>query len=94
MDTISGSMRLTFDLPDLIRGVSFLVVVIGLFGIGELLETMQSPLSAKPVADTDRTGGGVPRRPRLARLSHRLAAQRADRLLDGIARVGRRRPRS
>jgi TctA family transporter len=50
MDTISGSMRLTFDLPDLIRGVSFLVVVIGLFGIGELLETMQSPLSAKPVA--------------------------------------------
>jgi putative tricarboxylic transport membrane protein len=50
MDTISGSMRLTFDLPDLIRGVSFLVVVIGLFGVGELLETMQNPAAAKPVA--------------------------------------------
>jgi TctA family transporter len=41
MDTVSGSMRLTFDIPDLIRGVSFLVVVIGLFGIGELLLTME-----------------------------------------------------
>lgn len=50
MDTISGSMRLTFDLPDLIRGVSFLVVVIGLFGLGELLETMRNPAAAKPVA--------------------------------------------
>ncbi len=50
MDTISGSMRLTFDLQDLIRGVSFLVVVIGIFGIAELLETMQNPVSARPVA--------------------------------------------
>ncbi len=50
MDTISGSMRLTFDLQDLIRGVSFLVVVIGLFGVAELLETMQNPVAARPVA--------------------------------------------
>jgi putative tricarboxylic transport membrane protein len=50
MDTISGSVRLTFDVPDLIRGVSFLVVVIGLFGVGELLDTMQNPVGAKPVA--------------------------------------------
>ncbi|WP_431283600.1 tripartite tricarboxylate transporter permease [Humitalea sp. 24SJ18S-53] len=41
MDTVSGSMRLTFDLPELIRGVSFLVVVIGLFGLGELLLTIE-----------------------------------------------------
>jgi TctA family transporter len=50
MDTISGSMRLTFDMQDLIRGVSFLVVVIGLYGIAELIETMQNPTVAKPVA--------------------------------------------
>ncbi len=50
MDTISGSMRLTFELQDLIRGVSFLVVVIGLFGVAELLETMQNPVAARPVA--------------------------------------------
>jgi TctA family transporter len=41
MDTVSGSMRLTFDLPELIRGISFLVVVIGLFGLGELLLTIE-----------------------------------------------------
>jgi putative tricarboxylic transport membrane protein len=50
MDTISGSVRLTFELQDLIRGVSFLVVVIGLFGLGELFETMQNPAVAKPIA--------------------------------------------
>jgi putative tricarboxylic transport membrane protein len=50
MDTISGSVRLTFDLQDLIRGVSFLVVVIGLFGLGELFETMRNPVAAKPLA--------------------------------------------
>ncbi len=37
MDTISGSLRLTFGIEELLRGVSFLVAVIGLFGIGELL---------------------------------------------------------
>jgi putative tricarboxylic transport membrane protein len=40
-DTVSGAMRLTFDVPDLIRGISFLVVVIGLFGLGELLLTIE-----------------------------------------------------
>ncbi|HZF77050.1 MAG TPA: tripartite tricarboxylate transporter permease [Acetobacteraceae bacterium] len=39
MDTVSGEMRLTFGQDDLVRGVSFLVAVIGLFGIGELLAT-------------------------------------------------------
>ena len=41
MDVVSGSMRLTFDLMELIRGISFLVVVIGLFGLGELLLTIE-----------------------------------------------------
>ncbi|MCI0755383.1 tripartite tricarboxylate transporter permease [Teichococcus vastitatis] len=40
-DTVSGSMRLTFELDQLIRGISFLVVVIGLFGLGELLLTIE-----------------------------------------------------
>ncbi|WP_419898836.1 tripartite tricarboxylate transporter permease [Roseomonas sp. USHLN139] len=52
MDIVSGGMRLTFDMPELIRGVSFLVVVIGLFGIGELLLTMEDSLEFKPVATT------------------------------------------
>ncbi|MFC3123664.1 tripartite tricarboxylate transporter permease [Pseudoroseomonas globiformis] len=40
-DTVSGAMRLTFDFDQLIRGISFLVVVIGLFGLGELLLTIE-----------------------------------------------------
>jgi TctA family transporter len=39
MDTVSGEMRLTFGQDQLVRGISFLVAVIGLFGIGELLAT-------------------------------------------------------
>jgi TctA family transporter len=44
MDTISGSLRLTFGSSALVSGISFLVAVIGLFGIGELLITMEEGL--------------------------------------------------
>ena len=44
MDTISGSLRLTFNIPELIKGVSFLIAVMGLFGIGELLLTTEEGL--------------------------------------------------
>jgi TctA family transporter len=36
MDTISGGLRLTFGFSELLAGISFLIAVIGLFGIGEL----------------------------------------------------------
>ncbi|RJT28290.1 tripartite tricarboxylate transporter permease [Mesorhizobium waimense] len=44
MDTISGNLRLTFDIPELIKGISFLIAVMGLFGIGELLLTTEEGL--------------------------------------------------
>jgi putative tricarboxylic transport membrane protein len=44
MDTISGSLRLTYGIGELVGGISFLVAVIGLFGIGELLVTMEEGL--------------------------------------------------
>ena len=44
MDSISGNVRLTFGYSELIKGISFLVAVIGLFGIGELLQTMEEGL--------------------------------------------------
>lgn len=44
MDGMSGNMRLTFGITELIKGISFLVAVIGLFGIGELLLTMEEGL--------------------------------------------------
>lgn len=44
MDTVSGEMRLTYDVEPLVGGVSFLAAVIGLFGIGELLVTVEEGL--------------------------------------------------
>jgi TctA family transporter len=50
MDTMSGGMRLTFGVTDLIKGISFLIAVMGLFGIGELLLTMEEGLSFKGIS--------------------------------------------
>jgi TctA family transporter len=47
MDTVSGQMRMTFGSPELYRGVNFLVAVIGLFGISEILLTMEERLALK-----------------------------------------------
>ena len=43
-NAISGNVRLTFGYSELIKGISFLVAVIGLFGLGELLQTMEEGL--------------------------------------------------
>ena len=45
MDTVSGQLRVTFGSTDLLRGVNFLVAVIGLFGISEILLTMEERLA-------------------------------------------------
>jgi putative tricarboxylic transport membrane protein len=47
MDTISGQLRMTFGVPVLLRGFDFLVAVIGLFGISEILMTMEEGLAFK-----------------------------------------------
>jgi len=44
MDTVTGKLRLTFGLHDLMRGFDFLIAVIGLFGIGEILLSMEEGL--------------------------------------------------
>jgi putative tricarboxylic transport membrane protein len=45
VDTVTGQLRLTFGIPDLMRGFDFLIAVIGLFGIGEILLSMEEGLS-------------------------------------------------
>jgi putative tricarboxylic transport membrane protein len=45
MDTVSGDLRMTFGWSELLRGVDFLVAVIGLFGVGEILLTMEEGLA-------------------------------------------------
>ncbi len=44
MDTVTGQLRLTFGISELMRGVDFLIAVIGLFGIGEILLSMEEGL--------------------------------------------------
>ncbi len=67
MDTVTGEIRLTYGFSELLGGISFLVVVIGLFGIGELLATVQEGLRFRGVAsriqlrDVFRTMAELPR---------------------------------
>jgi len=45
MDTVTGQLRLTFGSSELMRGFDFLIAVIGLFGIGEILLSMEEGLA-------------------------------------------------
>jgi putative tricarboxylic transport membrane protein len=45
MDAVSGELRMTFGWSELLRGVAFLIVVIGLFGLGEILVSMEEGLA-------------------------------------------------
>lgn len=47
MDSISGDLRMTFGSTELMRGFDFLVVVIGLFGVSEILLTVEEGLVFK-----------------------------------------------
>src|SRR5574341_449068 len=45
LDIVTGQLRLTFGFTDLMKGFDFIVAVIGLFGIGEILLTVEEGLS-------------------------------------------------
>lgn len=45
LDQVTGQLRLTFGFTELLTGFDFLIAVIGLFGIGEILLTMEEGLS-------------------------------------------------
>ena len=47
LDQVTGQLRLTFGSQYLLGGFDFLIAVIGLFGIGEILLTMEEGLSFK-----------------------------------------------
>jgi putative tricarboxylic transport membrane protein len=50
MDTVSGNVRLTLGVDEFVRGISFVVAVMGLFGIGELLVAAEEDLHARAVS--------------------------------------------
>ena len=47
MDTVTGTLRMTYGQTELLKGFGFLIAVIGLFGIGEILLTMEEGLAFK-----------------------------------------------
>jgi putative tricarboxylic transport membrane protein len=47
LDSVTGTLRMTFGLESLLKGFDFLIAVIGLFGIGEILLSMEEGLSFK-----------------------------------------------
>ena len=47
LDSVTGQLRLTYGFPVLLKGFDFLIAVIGLFGIGEILITMEEGLAFK-----------------------------------------------
>ncbi|MBM4438838.1 MAG: tripartite tricarboxylate transporter permease [Candidatus Rokubacteria bacterium] len=44
LDIVTGQLRLTFGVTDLMKGFNFIVAVIGLFGIGEILLSVEEGL--------------------------------------------------
>jgi putative tricarboxylic transport membrane protein len=47
MDGVTGQLRMTFGFEQLLSGFGFLIAVIGLFGIGEILASMETGLQFK-----------------------------------------------
>lgn len=47
LDSVTGTLRMTYGLESLLQGFDFLVAVIGLFGVGEILLTMEEGLAFK-----------------------------------------------
>src|SRR5688572_5419209 len=56
MDSVTGQLRMTFGTVELMRGFDFLIAVIGLFGIGEILLTMEEGLSFRGKSTTIKIG--------------------------------------
>jgi putative tricarboxylic transport membrane protein len=52
LDQMTGQLRLTFGITEFLTGFDFLIAVIGLFGIGEILLTMEEGLSFRGRAAT------------------------------------------
>jgi putative tricarboxylic transport membrane protein len=50
MNKVTGDLRLTFGFSELLNGFDFLIAVIGLFGIGEILASMEAGLKFQGAA--------------------------------------------
>ena len=83
LDSVTGQLRLTFGFTELLNGFDFLIAVIGLFGIGEILLTMEEGLSFKGHAAGINPKVVLQTWKELPRYWVDVAALLPDRLLDG-----------
>ena len=83
LDSVTGQLRLTFGFTELLNGFDFLIAVIGLFGIGEILLTMEEGLAFKGKAAVHQSEGRVADLEGAAALLGDVAALLHHRLLDG-----------
>src|SRR5262245_49915752 len=58
IDTMSGVARYTFGLPQLLEGIDVITLVVGLFGVSEVLQNLEQPVKRSLV--TDRLGRVMP----------------------------------
>ena len=83
LDSITGQLRLTFGFTELLNGFDFLIAVIGLFGIGEILLTMEEGLRLPRRQGQDQSAGRAADLEGVARVLDDVAALLLHRLLDG-----------
>ena len=83
LDQMTGQLRLTFGFETLLTGFDFLIAVIGLFGIGEILLTMEEGLSFRGKAAKINLKIVLQTWKELPRYWMLYAALLPDRLLDG-----------
>ena len=83
MDTVTGQLRMTFGSAELMRGFDFLIAVIGLFGIGEILLSMEEGLAVLGQDGAHQRQGRLGNLEAAAALLGHVAAQLAGRHLDG-----------
>ena len=95
LDTVTGQLRLTFGYMELLKGFDFLIAVIGLFGIGEILLTIEEGLVFKGAKRQAQHARGDRDVEGAAEVLEDVAAQLRRGLPDGHrARAAPRRPRS
>lgn len=59
-DAIYGSYRFTFGMPILADGIEFLVVMVGAYGVGEVLARLEQGFASKPVGEVAQTSTRLP----------------------------------
>jgi putative tricarboxylic transport membrane protein len=72
-DSIYGSYRFTFDLPILADGIEWLVVMVGAYGVGEVLSRLERGFATKPIGSVATTKTQLPTLREIGRIKGMLA---------------------